>query len=436
MPNDYVTELDGYVLKDGETRDSITDVEQIIGDMTPIRNQYPDLNQVFSVAHRGAASHYKTILENTVEAFEMARRQGYRWVETDIQHTSDHVPVLCHNATINVNETADTITIANTTWETLSGYTCSGRVVGLSSLEEGLAYCHANSIGMFIEFKTGATQAEIVADYALAQQYHMENRIVWISFDDTILGYIKAIDDKARLQYLIDDEAISTGITKASALKTENNQVGIDVTYSRVTSSVISDAATAGLTVSVWTDNDHWDVFNKYNMGVKQFTTDSIRVEQILSTYKRVSGSEFVVGKIMAGYVHSLNTTDNTRVSYIGDAFKVKSGTSYSARVHIASGLSKTLEYGIQTFGGNLYRAILRGGVVGDSTASNKNDTGWKGSGAATNLKFTPGDNITSAAPCILAFTFHHTDNSAIDPSEVDYVEVFEYASVCQNGSY
>lgn len=48
--------------------------------------------------HRGARL---TAPENTMPAFILARQLGYRFIETDVRYTSDGVPVLIHDGTIN-----------------------------------------------------------------------------------------------------------------------------------------------------------------------------------------------------------------------------------------------------------------------------------------------------------------------------------------------
>lgn len=49
------------------------------------------------VAHRGYPGRYP---ENTLPAIEAALRAGARYIEIDVQTTSDHVPVLFHDATM------------------------------------------------------------------------------------------------------------------------------------------------------------------------------------------------------------------------------------------------------------------------------------------------------------------------------------------------
>ena len=51
------------------------------------------------IAHRG----YKTnnVKENTIEAFDMAYKLGYKGLECDVRVTKDKKLVICHDAFIN-----------------------------------------------------------------------------------------------------------------------------------------------------------------------------------------------------------------------------------------------------------------------------------------------------------------------------------------------
>ena len=51
------------------------------------------------IAHRGNAF-YGGPAENSIGAFNATYALGGRWVETDVQFTSDNVPVLMHDSTV------------------------------------------------------------------------------------------------------------------------------------------------------------------------------------------------------------------------------------------------------------------------------------------------------------------------------------------------
>ena len=453
MPDpNYLSEIereDGTVLtmRDAEVQETInatnpllqqilqgiTDIKNDIGDVDDIIDgildgssapeDYPDLTEFAAISHRGLCTPYATIPENSIEAFEKSKRAGFKWIETDIRHTSDDVPMLCHDATIRVNETSSTYTIANTTWETISNCTVSGYTNKVCSLEDALTYCRANDIYMYIEIKDG-TQAQIEADYALVEAKGMKKRVVWIAFDITHLGYIKTIDPNARLQYLIDTTVTSTHISNAAALKTGTNQVGLDVKSDYCSQSLVNNAAEAGLTVSVWTVDNFTTAINFYDVGVKQVTSNTVNTEICVRTRRVVQGSEFVHGKISSddNVKKGLKTSDTSRGSYIGTAITVRSGCTYGIRAIVSS--SKTIQIGAQTLGSYWYQKILQDAVV---SSNDRNDSGWKPTGSWFTVEIGRTTlTQTSRQPAIFAFTTHYTDNSEFNLSDIDYVEIVE----------
>ena len=424
---DAKTNIDEAIVEKGGTvtgglENTPNDIGTIPQGTTPIE-QYPDLTEFAAVSHRGLCTPYTTIPENSIEAFEKSKRAGFKWIETDIRHTSDDVPMLCHDATISVNETSTTYTIANTTWETISNYTVSGYTNKVCSLEDALTYCRANDIYMYLEIKDG-TQAQIEADYALVEAKGMKKRVVWIAFDITHLGYIKTIDPNARLQYLINTTVTSTHISNAAALKTETNQVGIDIKSDYCSQTVVNNAAEAGLTVSVWTVDNFATALSFYDLGVKQVTSNTVNTEICVRTRRVVQGSEFVHGKISADdYVKKgLNTSDTSRGSYIGTAITVRSGCTYGIRAIVSS--SKTIQIGVQTLGSYWYQKILQDATV---YSNDRNDSGWEATGSwfTVNIDRTT-TTLQNSSPTIFVFTTHYTDNSEFNLSDIDYVEIVE----------
>ena len=55
---------------------------------------YLNSNKKLAIAHRGGISRYP---ENTMEAFQEAIDLGYKYLETDIQVTSDNKLVIFHD---------------------------------------------------------------------------------------------------------------------------------------------------------------------------------------------------------------------------------------------------------------------------------------------------------------------------------------------------
>lgn len=413
---DAITAKGGTVGANDGLEDFATDIATIPGGVTPTEN-YPDLTEIYSVCHRGY-DEFSSVPENSIEAFGFAKKYGYKWIETDIRHTSDHVPILNHDATISMNEVSSALTIASTSWTTLSEYTIAGYTNRVYSLEEALTYCKNNDIYMYIELKDG-TQSEIEADYAIVDRLGMKKRVVWISFDATLLGYVKTIDSYARLQYLANSSSSSI-ITTAESLKTANNQVGVDIKRDYLSQSFVNSATAVGLTVSTWTVTDRWNIVDYYRMGVKQFTTETLIAENVINSLDHiVVDSNFVNGKIRTEVAGGIDTTDTTRVAYYENDVPVQSASSFRIIGYKNSSDANTVQMGAQILSGEWYKCKIRNTDV--SFTASRIDSGWK----ATNSSFTM--NLSSSEgnkPTIMVFTFRYSDDANISPTAIDRVEI------------
>ena len=124
------------------------------------------------VAHRGAG---KLAPENTLAAFKLGASHGYRMFECDVKLSSDGVPFLLHDDTL--ERTTDGHGVAGLqTWQTLqkldAGRWHSSPYAGepLPSLETIAAYCITNDFVLNIEIKpttgTDLYTGEVVARHA------------------------------------------------------------------------------------------------------------------------------------------------------------------------------------------------------------------------------------------------------------------------------
>ncbi len=107
------------------------------------------------IAHRGAG---KLAPENTLAAFRLGAQHGYRAFECDVKLSSDGVPFLLHDATLDRTSNAHGVA-GDKTWAELSridaGSWHSRAYAGepLPRLEEIAAFCHAGDHALNIEIK-------------------------------------------------------------------------------------------------------------------------------------------------------------------------------------------------------------------------------------------------------------------------------------------
>lgn len=240
---------------------------------------------VLSVNHRGYSTEAP---ENTLPAYILSKKKGFNYVETDICFTSDNVPVLLHDSTIdrtsngsgNINE----LTYAQVR-EYDFGSWKSAAYAGtkIPSLAEFLYLCKSIMLHPYIELKGGAntyTQAQIQQIVDMVHSYGLKGKVSYISFSSVFLGYVKDHDSEARLGFL-KSSYTSSDIATCNGLKTTKNKVFYDVYYGSATQSVCDALRAENIPIEAWTVNsaDAMLGLNKYVSGI---TSDNLIAGKVL----------------------------------------------------------------------------------------------------------------------------------------------------------
>lgn len=211
-------------------------------------NEYFNNILFHNVCHRG----FNTIApENTIPAFVFARKVGFRWVETDVQFTSDNVPVILHDRSIDRTSNG-TGNIDQLTYAEVREYDFGSwknpiyAGTKIPSFEEFIDWCKKSGVKPYIELKSDVayTQAQIDILIDIVKSYGMLDQCTWISFGLFLLGYVHNTDPKARLGYLVRDEITQTDVTNITGLRS-NNEVFL-IPYN---SSHIIDTSTFELAI-------------------------------------------------------------------------------------------------------------------------------------------------------------------------------------------
>lgn len=186
---------------------TITDFNEFMSNIRIIRNtaenvkrieETPRINsvkpfEVNSINHRG----YQSIApENTIPAVKLSKKKGFDMVEVDVRFTSDGVPVLLHDASINrTARNADGSTISGTinisaiTYDQALTYDFgiwkSAEYAGtkIPTLAESIDVCKKLSIHPYIEvydtLDSAGSKVGTILD--ILCEYGMENNITFIS---------------------------------------------------------------------------------------------------------------------------------------------------------------------------------------------------------------------------------------------------------------
>ena len=244
-----------------------------------------DVN-VKSVNHRGFSN---VAPENTLPAYILSKKNGYSYVETDISFTSDGVPMLLHDATIdrtsNGSGTLSEMTYAQVrqydfgSWKSAE-YT--GTVI--PTLSEFLVLCKRIGLKPYIELKDNGeyTNAQIEQIVETVWNHGMRENSAYISFSSAYLQVVKGVDAEARLGFLKGAKAsYSEDVTICNNLKTASNKVFYDVRHDKITQTMVDAMCEENIPIEAWTVDDANIVLslNNYVSGV---TTNSLNAGKIL----------------------------------------------------------------------------------------------------------------------------------------------------------
>ena len=241
---------------------------------------------ISSTAHRGFS--YRGP-ENTLAAYRMARKYGFKKAECDVKFTKDNVPVLLHDDTIDRTSNG-TGTITNMTFEEVRQYDFGSwkgkEFIGekIPTFEEFIALCKELNLHPYIELKSNvnAEQAQMLVD--IVNKYDYLSDVSWISFDFNSLKEIGKIDEEARLGYT-QSSITTTVINNCGLLKNRFNEVYVNVANSSVNATTSKMVKDAGFPLEVWTVNSIDDLLNldPYVTGI---ASDWINASYVLDDLK------------------------------------------------------------------------------------------------------------------------------------------------------
>ena len=228
------------------------------------------------VNHRGWGEYP----ENTLIAYKQSAVHGFNYVETDVRYTSDGVPVLLHDASINrTARNADgsavsgTINISSITYEQALTYDfgiykgTSFAGTKIAKFEDFILLCKQLALHPYIELKTGMTNAQIINLVDIVRDYGMLDSVTWIAYATGWLNLITTRHARSRIGVLMTSTTQAT-IDAAKAYRTGKNSVFINT--SDYGSTAVALAKTNGIPMEAWTLDEDADILalDPYITGV------------------------------------------------------------------------------------------------------------------------------------------------------------------------
>lgn len=248
-------------------------------------------SNIRSVNHRGFQ---ELAPENTLEAFKQSASHGFKWIETDVQFTSDGVPVILHDRSINrtarnTDGTAisGTVNIDSITYEQALAYDFGiwfgSQYAGtkIPTFEETIALCQKIGLKVRIELKSETvTTAKIPVLVNIVKKYGMIKNVEWVSFGLSLLQYISQEYPSYDLGYIVNTVTESV-VASATALRTSSNNVLVACPLTS-TDAQIQLLIDADIPMDFWTVTKLSEILSASPYATS-YTTNRYYVEDVLS---------------------------------------------------------------------------------------------------------------------------------------------------------
>lgn len=307
---DSIASVKTLIQAGGATDEQVqTAVESYLSE-NPIESGGDYSPTVKAVNHRGYSAGAP---ENTLPAYVLSKKKGFKYAECDVAFTSDGIAVLLHDDTI--DRTSDgSGSISSLTYEQLLTYDFgswfSSEYAGtkIPTFEEFIKLCKHIDLHPYIELKSSGnyTQEQIASIVDVVKANGMKGKVTYISFNSDFLKYVKSTDANARLGYL-SSTATDSVITTVTSLRSGSNEVYAGVNYTALTDNFISNCIVDSIPLEIWTVNDVGYIrnMNSYISGV---TSDSLIAGDILR-------SEYINSVGTIGFPTDENGTANHGVA-------------------------------------------------------------------------------------------------------------------------
>lgn len=233
------------------------------------------------IAHRGANRYAP---QNTLPAFRTAFELGADGIETDVHLTSDGVPVICHNYTIDGLSNGKGA-IRNMTLEQFKSYDFGSYFsdkftdTPAPTLEELLELCCEFDFSVLnIELKPSKENdfSVVKKTIDMVKGFGLFDRLLISSFSAHLLIEAKKQDRSCRTAYLYspDKKDFYRVGRRIEKFAREINACALHPYEMLVSRQSVEKAHEEGLAVNVWTVNKKSSILKLANFGVDGIITD------------------------------------------------------------------------------------------------------------------------------------------------------------------
>ena len=246
----------------------------------------PTSSFIKAINHRGFN---RFAPENTLPAFAMSKKAGFTDIECDLEWTSDGVPVMLHDSTINrTARNADgtsissTVNIRDITYEQALSYDFGiwkdPKYTGtkIPTFEQTLVLCKQLGLNIWLDIKDNLTETQANVVINLVKAVGMSEHMVFMSLHSATLEKMKTAFPKATLLTGIQantEAGVNSALAIVSALKTDDNNVLLSAYATTMTDDRYNQLSNAGVNCILWVDLEY-DFTIPFNKNVVGAFTD------------------------------------------------------------------------------------------------------------------------------------------------------------------
>ena len=224
----------------------------------PTPTPMPATPNAYLISHRGSTT---TAPENTFAAFNLAVANGIRAIETDVQFTSDKVPVIIHDTTVNRTSNYqphnEAKLVSDMTYDEIrsldfgswKGAEYAGEQI--PNFKEFIQFCKANQVHPYIELKKedNIEYDDLKLLYDIVCEEGMQSNVSWFSFNYDYLKWMKTIAPSADIGMIRHANTVITDavIEATKKLKTGTNTVFLSYYADQISSYFVQRCKNEGI---------------------------------------------------------------------------------------------------------------------------------------------------------------------------------------------
>lgn len=246
-------------------------------------NNILDRHRLQVIAHRGFMTTYP---QNTMIAFTSAINSGASALECDVQVTSDGVPVVFHDDTVDslTNGTGAISALTLVQVQSLTFDSTVGTILSLTRIPtfaDVLNYCKTAGIELYPEIKRFRTRADIQLMVDDVESANMEFQTFFQSFSIDDLIFLRGINKNVALGLTANESVQATYESLIDSVAAIDGNL---IYWQRATllsnPAIVTYANSKGLDVVAWTVNEFNDAKLLMLIGVNKIMSN-INIEVI-----------------------------------------------------------------------------------------------------------------------------------------------------------